>query len=376
MLLFSQSRQRLYRLNTTAALVWSLCEEGLTFGQIALELATTFKISIEIVQRDLASILVRWRQLGLLNRRTRQTIRPVRNPEAPVPVELRSPLSPPSKHWYEHRFGLVDSCFRVRFSEQDQEQLVYPLLAHLQVPTDKPYDLSLDVVNNKEGYVLVRDAVPVAKCNALLGLAPLVHAELLEAVCAAGDWSFAVHAAAVSDGHGCIMFPGASGSGKSTLTAALIQSGLVYCTDETVLLEPATHFVRPVPICLGLKQGSWEVLTRSYPRLNDLPVHRQADGQAVRYLPPPLPTLPDTTERGYPVACIVFPEYRTGGLTTLTSIPTAEALCRLTNAGYDVRGGLNASRVSELVEWVGRLECYELRVNGVATAVSRIKSLL
>lgn len=376
MVLFLESRQQLYRLNTTAAMVWSYCEEGFTLREIALELAATFNASIEIVRRDLASLLTTWRQLGLLNRRPHRTMRLVPNDDVPLPVELCSSHSSLPKHWYEHRVRLTDLCFRVRFSELEQERLLYPLLTHLQAPPNQSYDVSLDVVKNEEWYVLVRDAVPVAKCRSLLELAPLVHAEVLDTVCAAGDWSLIVHAAAVSDGHRCIVFPGATGSGKSTLTAALIQSGLVYCTDETVLLESDTYHVRPVPICLGLKHGSWGVLTRSYPRLNDLPIHRRADGQAVRYLSPPLCTLPDSTEIGYPAACIVFPNHRADGVTTLISIPPAEALCRLTNAGYDVTGGLDASRVEELVQWVDQLNCYELRITGIEAAVSLIKDLL
>lgn len=53
---------------------------------------------------------------------------------------------------------------------------------------------------------------------------------------------------------------GESGYGKSTLTAALVQTGLGYLTDELVVLEPDGARVVPYPKALDLSTASQEML--------------------------------------------------------------------------------------------------------------------
>ena len=60
------------------------------------------------------------------------------------------------------------------------------------------------------------------------------------------------HAGAVECDGDVVIVLGQSGRGKSTLTAALVQAGWSYVTDELVVVEPATHWVhtyaRPVEL--------------------------------------------------------------------------------------------------------------------------------
>ena len=54
----------------------------------------------------------------------------------------------------------------------------------------------------------------------------------------------------------------------------------------------------------------------------------------------------------------------------------ARALMCLTEAGYDVGGPLDTDCVAELVDWIHRLDCYELRGGSLSDMVSQIRNLL
>jgi hypothetical protein len=57
----------------------------------------------------------------------------------------------------------------------------------------------------------------------------------------------ASHAGVVSMGAAAIAFPGPSGSGKSTLTAACVQEGFGYVSDEALCLQDSSGAVIPYP---------------------------------------------------------------------------------------------------------------------------------
>ena len=69
-----------------------------------------------------------------------------------------------------------------------------------------------------------------------------------------------LHAGAAERDGRAVVVAGASGHGKSTLTAALVQSGFAYLTDELVVIDPATRRVDPYPKALDLSAGSLDLL--------------------------------------------------------------------------------------------------------------------
>jgi hypothetical protein len=68
------------------------------------------------------------------------------------------------------------------------------------------------------------------------------------------------HAGAVERDGRVVVVAGESGRGKSTLTAALVQAGFAYVTDELVLLDPGTGRVAPYPKALDLSVDSQRLL--------------------------------------------------------------------------------------------------------------------
>ena len=78
-----------------------------------------------------------------------------------------------------------------------------------------------------------------------------------------------------------VVVHGVSGAGKTTLTAALVQAGLAYVTDETVCLDPDTLVIEPFPKPLTVKPGSQELLAHLAPPPDEI-----SEGSGNWQLPP------------------------------------------------------------------------------------------
>lgn len=69
---------------------------------------------------------------------------------------------------------------------------------------------------------------------------------------------FLLHAGCVTvpDADEAIVIPAESGSGKSSLTAALVEAGFGYLSDEFAPIDPVSGLVHPYPKPINLKVGS------------------------------------------------------------------------------------------------------------------------
>lgn len=284
------------------------------------------------------------------------------------------PVSTFHKYYSDHRYRLLDTCFRIRCSSTEIERLTHPIVAHLEAPSETLFDITLDVIEDGNRYHLLANSILVASCSEPAELGPIVHANISLSAYESVTCLIGIHAAAVRNGNECILLPGASGNGKTTLTAALMCSRFPYLTDELALLMHGSHQIRSAPVSLCLKRGAWSVLAPFHPVINNLPIHWRDDGNAVRYLAPPAVDLATGVKQSYPVRRMIFPLYQPGGRTTFVPLTSAEALHRLTEAGYDVKGRLRADCIGQLVNWIAKLDCYELKFNFLHEAVSRLEN--
>jgi hypothetical protein len=69
-----------------------------------------------------------------------------------------------------------------------------------------------------------------------------------------------LHAAALTCGERCILFPGRTGSGKSTLTTWLMKKGFGYLTDELVYVPSGSQDVQPFARPINIKAAGRTVL--------------------------------------------------------------------------------------------------------------------
>lgn len=97
----------------------------------------------------------------------------------------------------------------------------------------------------------------------------------------------AVHAGAVAAGSTVVAFPAASGAGKTTLTAACLQAGLDFVSDEALCLDWDDGAVRPYPRPLAL--SAWSAAAVGLPAPSDVDELLVTAGDlGARVAPPPL----------------------------------------------------------------------------------------
>ena len=206
-------------------------------------------------------------------------------------------------------------------------------------------------------------------------LAPIINSFILITGYQEVDCLSVFHAGAVSDDNGVVLLSGSPGSGKSTLVTALMCSVSKVFTDEVSVLTYDKK-IRPAPGCIGLKEGSWDVIEEFYPNIINLPIHLRQDDKVVKYIPPK--KLPNNTQQIYGelVKAIVFPIYSQDHVTNINEISSGEALVRLTNAGYYTGQTLNTKTVTDLIAWVHEIPTYELQINNLNEAVELVTELL
>jgi hypothetical protein len=378
LLLFSEADANLYRLNTSAAFIWCHQAEGNSAQEISQALADIFNISPEEAEVDVLASLTEWRHLGLLGSAPALSGRKISPQEESLAIgtaiKHHTTIALPHTKVYEHRYVVAHTCFRVRFPTLMAEQTVHPILAHLEVAKTTPFDIVFDIIPDADGYLLSQDSIPIAGCQSLEQLGPIVHAELLITACKSAKCLAIIHAAAITNGHDAFLFPGDSGSGKSTLAAALLTKGYGYLSDEIGLLTPYPYRILPVPLSIGVKEGAWPVLASLHPLIKKLPTYRRLDGKKVRYLPPK--RISTRLSDGHPVKRIFFPCYQTDIATQIRPISRAEALYRIAEGGYDVNRRLSATTVAELIQWISTIECYEIHYSCLTEALACIQGLL
>ena len=107
----------------------------------------------------------------------------------------------------------------------------------------------------------------------------------------AASTAIAVHGGAVERGGRVLLIAGASGAGKSTLTAALVQGGARYITDEVAVVDLPSGRLSPYPKPLDLAPESWRLIGID-PSASDTK-HGSGDAQkvplTVRWLGTPSP---------------------------------------------------------------------------------------
>lgn len=408
-ILLCHKTRRLFYLNGSAALLWSCLEHGQEADEVARAIAARFGISISVARRDVFSLLSNWEREGLRPARASDVFdraksetttdadgeldtteasvelsgmrnaQPVPHPprqtaeSAGVFESVRMPSEGRPADWY----AIGDVTLRVVYHTMRSKLLVHPILEHFASSLPRSGDttlVTLEIRDEQQGFSLSVNGSDTLDRLQPLEVPPVVQAEVLRANFHAARPLVGIHGAALCTPTGCLVLPGAPGSGKSTLAAALMAEGHTYLTDELVLIMPGTHVIRPLPVSLGLKPGSWRVLSEVFPTIETLPTFRQLDGTEVRYLAPVPTALPSGVD--YAARTLVFPVYDPNGNNELLEISTADALYRLAAAGYALPGRLEHNVVEALIEWMRPLSCYDLRISSLGAAVSAVDGVM
>jgi len=201
-------------------------------------------------------------------------------------------------------------------------------------------------------------------------LATYLQEKMMTCTYQAQSYLISLHAASVEKNGKVIIMPAVAESGKTTLTATLLRHGFKLFSDESTSLD-YDGYVHPLPFCMNIKEGSWKVLSDTYPHLSERDIHSRFDGQSIRFLPP------ENMHKGRQKASlIIFPKYISGARTSLVTINAREALSKINEASYQIQHNMDKNKFELILKNLISLQKYTLVYSSLDEAVVIINKLL
>lgn len=268
-------------------------------------------------------------------------------------------------------YRLLTTSFTLDCPDPSLHSFLSAGLRHLLLPQRTDLDLAIVVEPEGSQWRLRLNGTAQGNAVPVEWLMPAIYGRLRIIAYQRFPYLLAMHAAVVGDGRRTIVLPGRSGSGKSTLAATLLARGYRLFSDEIALLAQDGGLV-PIPLGLGLKEGSWPLLEGDYPALAATPVHRRWDGVMVRYLEPGSLVFAEGDD-GRRVTHLCFPHFQPDSPGGLERLSPVNALRRLTETGYQV-SGLTVENVDRIVAWICGLSCFSLSYSSTEKALRMLDS--
>ena len=379
LLIFSEQSQTIFTLNPSAAFIWLSCEKRMSLADIASEMSAAFNVSFTTVESDLKAIITQWASLKLVATPTDINDSPVTfdklesSESGSVMVGQRFEMECSNKN--SLGIYLAGSNFILRFSHPQIEDLVRPVFNHLECSLAEPPKVC-DVVRVNGQILIVIDGFILDVFSSFSEIVPRLTFVMLDSAYRNIDFLIAIHAAALSVGNNCLLFPGDSGVGKSTLSAALIKSGFKYLTEDTAIIDINSRRVIAAPVSLRIKEGSWSIVQAMFQDSLTTTVHNSRDGRKIRYLVPPEESFHQSNMGCDFVKALVFPKYSPESETSIRAISRIDTILKIQDCGYDAGARLNKAKVAELLDWIKDVDCYEMNYTSSPEAVSIVRSLL
>ncbi|MBE0597644.1 MAG: PqqD family peptide modification chaperone [Desulfuromonadales bacterium] len=374
--LFRPGGRRLWVLNAPSAFIWCLLDPGDNLEGLASRVAARFAIDQTTALRDVTLTLEAFTKEGLFSAAEVEPAT-VDQPFVWLEADSRAPAGPGG--WavttlFQAPGQVVEFLCQDLLAGAEFARLVShlgvagqsPVTTRLAVAATSPAADSWDILVN--GSLLVTGALRNEIVPQLMTILFIRSSELL-----ADKLLF--HAAALGRGERAILFPAETGGGKTTLAAALATQGYLFYSDELAAVDRSDLRLCPVALPMSIKPGSVPVLEEYYPGLTDYPVHLRADGQLVRYLPPPDGSSAGSDRPGAPIEAIIFPRYRpaTAGV-ELLAMAKSSALQTLCQAGSSDRP-LEVADVEAMIALVEGCRCYTLEYADLQGAIDRLATI-
>jgi len=262
-----------------------------------------------------------------------------------------------------------DLTFSVNYPHRTVYDQLHPVFSHLTVDTPTTHLVSVDFEQEGENWQLKLNGNTIANAVDVTRLALILQENMIIALYQFRPYLIAMHAAAVGLGDALFIMPAVSGSGKTTLAAALMKEGFSLYSDEISTLDMHGE-VEALPFSLNIKEGSWSVLKKDYPLLEETPFHIRFDQQKVRFLTPENIKL----QKRKPTH-LIFPKYKEGAKTTLLALSACEAMKGIKEGGYQLDSMLVRERFEDILNYLIILPKFSLEYSSLPEAIETIKEL-
>jgi hypothetical protein len=372
--LFLPAMEKTWVLNDSAAFIWELLLESADALQAARGLSRRYGLPLEQARSEIEATLAGFAAEGLLE-------------GAPQPLSPGSevacdPVGPklclPAVWMSERQIFFAGYALVLRSTEDRIAGHFINLLDGLSAAQPQPgagERMTLEVVARSDGrgWDIGRDGVLVSRVPEWSYILPALYGILFRALCSSMASSLLLHAAVAVRGERALVLPAVAGSGKSTLVAMLACRGWTFFSDELAVVDSQTQLIAPMPLPLTIKPGSVEPLRGYFPLLSGLAVWDRLDGKQVRYLLPPVESLPSADQRAKAVM-LVFPQYSATAAAALEPLEKTEALRALCATGSSDRP-LSEADIRALVALVEDAASYRLLFDDAASAVAILERL-
>lgn len=261
--------------------------------------------------------------------------------------------------------------FAVHYPNEAFFKRLHPVYKYNHV--DKPGAetiVSIDFIKSGDLWEIKLNDTPSEMAIPEAQLATYLQEKMMTCTYQAQRYLISLHAASVEKNGKVIIMPAVAESGKTTLTATLLQHGFKLFSDESTSLDH-DGYVHPLPFCMNIKEGSWHVLSETYPHLSERDIHSRFDGQNIRFLSPV------NMHKGRQKAShIIFPKYTSDAKTSLTPISAKEALSKINEASYQVQHSMDEIKFKLILENLISLPKYSLIYSDLDEARDIIDGLL
>ena len=344
---FSAAAQKIYALNKTAALIWCGLEQGEASSTVAHRL-----VACGVSPADATTYVNRasrrWLRIGLLQ----------------VDIKSFDDLAITSSF----SVSLGRSTWTIQVTNERIAHLLLQLFDNHNPPRESGSKLK---IVEAEGLVYVFDNGKCVLTCVMDDLVPSIKAYLTQLLVTQCAPDIVFHAACLEHNAKALLISGVPGGGKTTLALDLLQHGFEYCSDDIVLVRQ-DGTVTGVPFAPTIKSGAWRLLKRSYPSLNNMPVHRRPDGKRVRYLSA---VAIAKNGNGYPVGRILFLNRRSEGAAKLVPLRRLDGLKRVIKGSFSSHGHMTQAALISCKSMLARADLFELSYANVTEASAAIMAV-
>lgn len=339
--LFCESAQKLYALNPAAALIWCCLEDGGS-PQAARARLVQAGVDRTAAAEHVEQAIHSWLELGLL-----------------------TADFDPAQDRHACTIRLCGQSFSVETSSRDLSRQIAALFDPHAPCSGDAAATAIKVIEIDWSQHVYFNERKVANCKPD-ELLPTIKALVTEQIVSRIRPEIVFHAACMSRGGRTLLVSGEPGAGKTTLALHLAAKGFGYGGDDVTLISPDGS-AKGVPFAPAVKSGAWEVVSRIWPDLPNLPVHSRSDGKRVRY-----PQLGFVDEGSKPVGWIVFLRRASGVSVELARVGAVEAMHRVIEGAYSPDERLSLAGFGALRRMLAGAQTLELTYESSAEAADAI----
>ena len=363
-IIFSPSSHNIHFLNELSTIIWELyVTESLSIKEISEEISSAFNVPLDVAQQDVESTIKYWVSIYSDTPYSEKKV-----PDELIPI-LDSLIS------YQHQIYIQLPSLSIKVNSNDTPSLqqIEIIFNHLIIKDiTPPVDYEVYIIKSEEEFLICLNDRVLETAESSLHIPVMLHRAVTELACNHNEWIAILHAGGICYEEQAIVFPAVGGSGKSTLTAALVQSGFTYLNDDVLPLLK-DRLITPIPVNMCIKSGSWQVLKKWYPEINELEVYGRNNLQ-VKYLKPPSY---DFKASAIHSRFLITPKYKPQHENVaLQKISKVEALSAIIESDSLIKKPLSKNNIKALVSWIEGIECYSLEYSNLDLAIEAIKNLV